>query len=222
MKANGVILATVLASCGAKSPPAAGPEVAGSEAKGFPTAEELARITAEPVPADALATDEVDVDEWTLAGPLADALGGAPAVAATVWSGALDEKVGAKPGVAIATPEMACAAREVGRFFMAHKGRPGDALRRFIAARCGAPVVGIGVAFLSGEVPEDVSEAAIFEKWKAQVDPMTTDAVGAGSRAVGIWFGREGNRAVVAVASADRKVHVESTSLVADKEGVVR
>jgi hypothetical protein len=168
-----------------------------------------------------LAIDEVEVDEWELAGPLADRLAAAPVVEANDWSRLLDRVVAAKAGVAIATPEMHCVARELGRFILAKGGRPSESLRRFIAARCGAPVSGVSAGFLSGDVPADVSEAAIFEKWKGGLENNVQAQMASGNRALGIWFGREGERAVVTIVSASREVHVQPASLIAAQDGSV-
>jgi hypothetical protein len=187
----------------------------------FPTAAELARVTERALPADALSIDVLEVEEWTLAGPLADRIAAGGESAKTAWSEQLDKQLAGKAGGAIASAEMGCVARELGRFYLEKEAQPAEELRRFVVGRCGAAAVGVDAAFLSGNVPDDVTEAAIQEKWRGQVDDLIRKEIDTGNRALGIWFGRAKGRVVVAVAGGSRSVHVEAAALVPAEDGTV-
>ncbi len=210
-----VLLSTfslALLACGSASHAPTTAEAPSASAGEFPSAAELSQL-AQTTPGK-LPAGGVEVPSWELAGPFPDAILARPATPAAPWSTLLD----AAPGGAAVTEDMACVAREMGRFYLEHGKSPGDTLRRFISGWCGTSAIGVDVQFLGGDAPAELSEDKIFAAWKAQATRLVAAGSG-GERFSGLWFGRAGGRAVFALASGVPRVHLERVALTPDSQG---
>jgi hypothetical protein len=174
----------------------------------FPSQAQLDQLG--PAPAtSALAGVEVDeVESWTLEGPFPDRVEDAPHVAASPWEAILDQAVTRRAGLAIVTEPMQCTARELGHFILARGKMPPPTLLDFMAARCGAPASQIDQLYLKGAVPRAAEDSQLLEQWRPGVDQLLSRAFAGGPVATGLWFGRDGENAVVAVATVPRHVLV--------------
>ncbi|MGC4116281.1 MAG: hypothetical protein QM765_17240 [Myxococcales bacterium] len=183
-----------------------------STRSGFPTREKLEQLAASPAPADKaiFGDDAGEVDAWDLIGPLPDSIGLAAGSEAGPWAAALVEAAKARPGMVMISAAMDCVAREAGHFWLERNAIPGDRLRKYLAGRCGAPVVSVGTAYLSSKVDARASDAEVFEHWKTQYQDFVKKSVSSGQRLAGVWFGRKGDRAIAMVATGVRAAHVET------------
>jgi hypothetical protein len=217
------LLLILLVSC-ATAPPAAAP-VAEAPAPAphseFPSKEELRDLTAIPPPGRIFDDKMVDAVEWTLTGPLPDAVSAAAHEDDSPWFRALAERIAAKPGLIVATEAMYCMARETALFQLAQHGPPTPELQSFIALRCGVADPFPSVSWVTGEVPAKMKDAAVHEQWERSYEKLL-DGIGPGNRSVGVWFGRDKGHAIVVVASAERRAYLESTAMVPDGSGRVR
>jgi hypothetical protein len=194
--------------------------IAGSTGS-FPTPEELERL-GEPPPAESLFDLDVrPVEEWRLAGPFPARIEDAPWSEGTPWSRLLSEVAAQRAGLVVPTEAMHCVARELGRFFLAQRGRPAEGLRRFILSRCHATAADVAASWLDGAVPESAGEEEVFGHWRKALDAMLAQGMQGGPRSVGIWFGREAGHAVALVAYGRREVLVEPFSPFATEAGDV-
>jgi hypothetical protein len=203
-----------LLACGGSPLHTPAPAESPSSGSGFPTSAELSQLvhtTPGKLPAGG-----IEVPSWDLAGPFPDAIEAKVASPAAPWSALLD----AAPNGAAVTEDMACVAREMGRFYLEHLKSPSDTLRRFIFGWCGASAVNVDVQFLGGDAPADVADDQIFAKWKKQAAQLVAASAG-GERFSGLWFGRKDGRAVFALASGVPAVHLERLPLAPDSEGNV-
>jgi hypothetical protein len=198
-----------------QAPPAQRPPAGG----GFPTPRELEQLGAAPLPDDVFSLDIVAVDTWRLEGPFPERVGALPHSADDPWTALLEEVARERAGLVLPTEGMACVARELGRFYLAHRGRPSDRLRRFMTARCHTAVSQVAFGYVDGPVPSQQGEAQVYGHWRDAVAETIRRGVGGGPRSAGIWFGRRDGHAVAMVAYGSREVHVEPFSPFADRDG---
>jgi hypothetical protein len=203
-----------LLACGGSALHPVTPTESASSTSDFPTPAELNQLV-HSVPGK-LPAGGIEVPRWDLVGPFPDAIEAKVASPAAPWSALLD----AAPNGAAVTEDMACVAREMGRFYLEHSKSPSDTLRRFIFGWCGASAVNVDVQFLGGDAPADVADDQIFAKWKKQAAQLVA-ASADGERFSGLWFGRKDGRAVFALASGVPAVHLERLPLAPDSEGNV-
>ena len=190
----------------------------------FPTPQELDQLRQESPSESPFPVDVLDVPSWELEEPLVDRLGATPRAPATVWDGFFAEAVARREGLVLATEEMHCVAREIGRFHVTHRRRPASGLLRFIAARCGVPAAAVSFGNVQGSVPRSFSEDRLFEQWRSTLREVTESQLVGGPRFVGIWFGRQEDYAVAIVAAVEREVRVDpiATILGEDRRFVLR
>ncbi len=209
------------AAKGSEEPEPPAPENApdpGTPSRGFPSKEQLDQLRDAPPPKQVFRLDARPVDEWRLQGPFPKQIGATPFRDDSRWGELLSEVAARRAGLVASTEAMHCAARELGRFFLAHRGRPTDSLRRFILGRCHATVADVAFGYVDGPVPEGFDEAELFAHWRGAVETTIERGAQGGSRSIGIWFGHEGGRAVAMVAYGPREVLVEPFSPFAGKK----
>lgn len=178
---------------------------------GFPTPEELDQLGEKPTPENLFNLDVRPVDEWPLAGPFPKQVGATPWTAQDPWNGLLAEVTEQRAGLVVPTEAMHCMARELGRFFLAHRGRPTESLRRFIMSRCHATVADVGFGYVDGAAA-GYTEEQLFSHWHEAVRSNILHSVQGGPRTIGVWFGQQGGHAVVLVAFGRRELRVEPFS----------
>jgi hypothetical protein len=217
-----IALLLALQGCaGSSKPPPPGADGAGTPSgeSPFPSARELESL------ADTLAPDALqnlgalDVESWDLVGPFPDHIEVAPDASDTTWDSLLAEEARRRPGLVLPTEAMRCVAREIGHFYLVHRARPGAGLQRYIASRCNASVAKFRIGTIHAELPESVSEAVIFERWRESVASRLRSLTTGGACTAGIWFGRRGDRAVAMAAVGTRRVHVDPVAAVPDADG---
>ncbi|HTY16891.1 MAG TPA: hypothetical protein VMH82_04095 [Myxococcota bacterium] len=219
---SALIAAAAAALACASGAPTGSPRTAdkAKEAEPFPSRDELGRLSDRPLPATP-APDLVRVDSWDLAGPFPERVGEEPITNPDAWEQLLIEAASQRAGLVVASESMRCAARELGRFHVERGGQPDPGLQSFLLSRCGATGVQVEFGSLRGTVAPGESDAALLARWHEQAVVLLRDHLGAGARAVGIWFGRHGDEAVLLLASSQRRVHLEPVSAVPDADGNV-
>jgi hypothetical protein len=187
-------------------PPQASPRQGPSP---FPTREALEELSDSPEPVEIFRLDIHPVDEWTLEGPFPEQVGALPSTDTGPWGALLHEAARRRAGLVLPSEGMNCVARELGRFYLAHRGQPPQALKRFIAARCHTSVTRVGTAWVSQDVPVHYDEGQVFTRWKQSVQETLERHLGGGPRTAGIWYGKRDDHVVVMVAYGIRTVQVE-------------
>lgn len=208
----GVALGAPGASGQSGSPPDGGP---------FPSPEVLRELGEQPHP-ELVPGGLVSVPSWTLRGPFPETVGEVPIAEPGPFERALLEVAQERAGLMVASEAMRCAAREFGLFFVEHGGLPGGELRRFVLGRCGATGSQAVFGYFYEDVPPDATPERVFEVWGRDVRRMLGEGLGPGPRAAGIWFGRNGDRGLVLLISAERRARVAALSAVPDEAGRVR
>lgn len=201
-----LLLCLLLLACGSSATTGAASKTQDGQ---FPTVEELERIGQAPAPDQLFDPDVVDVASWELAGPLPQAIGTARHTYEDPFGDLLEAAAADRPDSYVVSSAAACAAREIGRFWLTQGGQPARPLQRFIASRCGFPGVNLAASFLSSEIPDSATEEDIVAKWKPQAEQVLADLGKRGRQHIGLWFGREGNKAVLSFVQAAVDVRLE-------------
>jgi hypothetical protein len=186
----------------------------------FPNPAQLDALGPGPAISDVLNSPLTDVDQWKLEGPFPEQVGVTPHPPGNDFERVLEDAVSKRPGLATSSEAMHCAAREIGRFVLAKNSLPASGLMEFIAARCGALGAGVRPGTLQATVPAGATDAEVLGAWRGGLEELVQKSLAGGSIAAGLWFGREGDRAVAVVASGERPALIEPFSPVA-RDGAV-
>jgi hypothetical protein len=218
-----VLLAAGLAgvpAAGLDAPPSGAPSPA-DPGSPFPTPERLEDLTGSPLPEGSFDRDVAVVERWTLEGPFPEVVAAAPYREPSDWGALLEAEVDRRAGLLVATESLHCAAREWGRFHLEHGAPPDPDLAGWMGARCSASVPSVSFHHFEGGIPENATEAEVFEGWRDAVASLLAERLVGGPLAAGIWYGRRGNRAIAVLASGERLLHLEPlpTVLPADGDG---
>lgn len=183
----------------------------------FPSANELANVVNIPLAAEELPSSTLEVETWTLVGPFEDGAGTKPHPTNTKIGALFVERTAGKIQTSLA---MECVAREVGTFYLETGKYPASALGDFIAGRCGAPILGIGVdTFGNDDLKGKTDEETLFKHWKSDLDKMI-DTKTKRERPAGVWFGKKDNKAYFFLASGPKASSVESVVASSSTPGV--
>lgn len=159
-----------------------------AEANAFPARAELEELAARTPPAKELNV-AVEVPRWELTGPLPDKLELLPHTYEDPWGKELVRMVEAEhPDVFVST-DMACTAREVGRFSITRGKLPSGRVRTFIKSSCGAPFR-INIRRITRQIESDSTEEELLERWSGWYRETLTQQLQDRTLA-GVWVGRE-------------------------------
>lgn len=182
----------------------------------FPGRDKLDAIVAAPAPA--LPSDKkAEVVTWKLRGPLPDVGGDAPRTPGQEVERWLKATI-ADPQVHM-TEALHCAARELALVKLKEGVYASPRLQRFIAGRCGVTTANIGMHGISGEVPEDVSEAEVHEGWGDGMREMLSKQKLKGALDVGVALARHEGKVAVLVVTGQRLIDVKPFSMRPDATG---
>jgi len=187
----------------------------------FPSATELEEIAAAPAPAEVFTKDEARLEHWDLAGPFPESLMPTPFESEEPWWALLTDEIAAAGITPELSESMHCVAREIGLFRMANEAWPSDSLDDFIIARCGATVRAVSTNWIAGEVPDDVPDEELFERWSESIGEMATAAAAAKPEALGMWAGRQDGMAAFVIVQGTPEVFIEEMTFIPDDEGLI-
>jgi hypothetical protein len=192
-----------------------------TEGGAFPSPKELAQLGEAPVPENLFDLDVRDLESWQLSGPFPQQIEAVPYTEPGPWSALIDDAARRRPGLVLPTEAMYCVAREIGRFFLATRSQPSEGLRRYITARCQATEARVAIGYVDGPVSRHHSDAQVYGHWRDAVRTSLESRLAGGPRTAGIWYGREGDHAVVMQAFGHREIHVEPFSPVPAADGKI-
>jgi hypothetical protein len=179
----------------------------------FTTAEELRRLREVPLPIEPFGASTVQPEQWEHLGPLTEEEFAAQQAAP--WYAPFREAAAARGGLVATPPQMQCTARELARFVLVHGANPHPSLRGYLSARCGAVDVGFKSQFVHGEVG-DAPDEEVLERWGEGLRKVLGGGLLGGVVNAGAYYLREGDRAALAVVSAQRRAHLAAPLLAQD------
>lgn len=188
----------------------------------FPTRAALDSLETAP-PVEKLPELDIPmVEQWDLAGPFPERIGLVPADYRGGFGAELQAYARKRGGNWVVSADMACVARESGRFILARGSRPPVGLQRYMGGRCGSPGARPRVSWLLGEAPPAATEDQLLASSRARLTAMLDKVpAGRGQTTVGVWFGRSGKKVLVAVAVAEVDVDLEPLSFAPQADGTV-
>jgi hypothetical protein len=187
----------------------------------FPSEADLASFESRPVTLPPLHAAEVPQEGWPVerAGDSADPDDlWTPRSAWEKEFAAAFSAVGSSAGL---TRAMACAARELGRFYLEKQGPAPDSLQQFLTAACGVFAPAVGYLPLQGTASENDGDDELLAHWKHQIFSGLVQRLPADARHVGFWFGRAHGRAIALATFDTAPVELEPLSPVPDANGDV-
>ena len=140
----------------------------------FPSQAKLAQIESQPAEIPTVDVGAVPSEGWKLE-PQQGALNpDEPFQARGSWEAAFAaDAAQARPSVHL-TRALACVAHEAGRFYLDARATPPENLQQFVIAACGAVVPTVGMNWISGTVPDKITDDDLLARQGAQ---LKTDVV---------------------------------------------
>jgi hypothetical protein len=225
-----LILGTLVGCASAPDRPDAAPNAPAADAPAaeeaaaarFPSTKELDALSAQDLDISGLLSATVEVEHWDMASAPPAQVGTRPQAELGPWEQPLKAAVDTRPGLALMSEGMACVAREYGKFWLTSQGSAPESLKNFWMMACGESAQGVGFSTISWDTlnPETTAEK-LLESTQESLAAKGKKMMASSPHVYGAWFGREGDKAIVVFASAQRRVHMEPAAIVADAEGWV-
>ena len=187
----------------------------------FPSQAKLAQIESQPAAIPTLDVGEIPATGWQL-----DAHAGAlhpdePFVPSTSFDAAFAADMSrAHPGVHL-TRALGCVAREAGRYYLEAQASPPDNLEQFIIAACGAVVPQVGLNWLTGPIPDTVTDNDLLARRRDQMNSDMIARLPENTTDAGFWFGRSHGRTIAIMTYAASRVRWKTLPAVPDAQGNV-
>ncbi len=187
----------------------------------FPTRAEIAAVADSPAPVRLFAEPEGFAEPWQLVDALPAALDAREHVGATPWDQLVWQFTSQRAGLAFASEAYHCVAEHTARY-VAYRGRfPPRALKRFIAARCGAPSASFASRSVTLPASRDQPDQAVIGRLYEDAPKMLSDLAGTGAHDVGLAMVRGETQAVVVAVAERRQVVVRSMPFVPGPDGKI-
>ncbi len=160
----------------------------------FPSQAKLAQIESRPAAIPELDVGAVPSEGWKLE-PQQGALNpDDPFQARGSWEAAFAaDAAQARPSVHL-TRALACVAHEAGRFYLDARATPPENLQQFVIAACGAVVPTVGMNWISGTVPDKITDDDLLARQGAQLKTDVVAHLPDGATDAGFWYGRAHGR----------------------------
>ena len=222
------LLCALLGCAAGPSPPGSGQGDAGGQGSaagavtGFPRPDALDALLEQPLPPEsALAKRFRDVDEWQLAGPFPDAVSAAPRARGGALGAIVDDFVASRAGLVVATASMDCFARELGRFLVAERGMPAEALQHYAAGRCAVATAPPRLATFGWTTTRELDDEKAVKALHEEIEQRLRESVVGGPLELGVWIHADAGRVDLVVAMGERHVRVDAVPTVPAQRGRV-
>ncbi len=185
----------------------------------FPSQAKLAQIESQPAEIPTVDVGAVPSEGWKLE-PQQGALNpDEPFQARGSWEAAFAaDAAQARPSVHL-TRALACVAHEAGRFYLDAHAPPPENLQQFIIAACGAVVPQVGLNWLTGPVPDTMTDNDLLARRREQMNTDMVAHLPDGTTDAGFWYGRAHGRSIAIMTYAASRVRWKSLAVVPDAQG---
>lgn len=194
----------------------------GGEVPQFPSPTEIDKLRTSSPPSRIANPSLRDVETWTLKDAPAHSPGSALHTPASPWEQLLADAAKSRQGLLWTSEAMHCLAQQYGQFYLSEGGIPGIDLSEFMAARCGVTDTELGSFFNWWKLTGPATDDQLFAKSREELNNSIQKQLASGSQVAGIWYGRSGERAVVMVAYAPRRVRFDAVPFVPEADGHMR
>ncbi len=185
----------------------------------FPSQAKLAQIESQPAEIPTLDVGAVPSDGWKLEAQQGALNPDEPFQPRGNWEAAFAaDAAQARPKVHL-TRALACVAHEAGRFYLDARATPPQNLQQFVIAACGAVVPTVGMNWISGTVPDKITDDDLLARQGAQLKTDVVAHLPDGATEAGFWFGRAHGRSIAIMTYAVMRVHWKSLAVVPDAQG---
>jgi hypothetical protein len=199
----------------------------------FPSLGALAEIERMPAPPPDVPAGEIPAAGWSIDPQGAALRPDEPWQPSGPWDAAFAADASQARARLRLTKAMACVARETGRFLLETHAPPPDVLQQFQIAACGAIVPQVATRWISGEIPDRITEEQALGRWRSQlktdlladIAPDLPSDLPAQSAAqgtdAGFWFGRAHGHALALIVHAAPRARWKTLAFTPDAQGNV-
>jgi len=185
----------------------------------FPSQDKLAQIESQPAAIPNLNVGEVPVTGWQLDARASALHPDELFVPQTSFEVAFAADMSrAHAGVHL-TRALGCVAREAGRYYLEAQASPPGNLEQFIIAACGAVAPQVSLNWLSGPVPDTMTDDDLLARRREQMNTDMVAHLPDGTTDAGFWFGRAHGRTIAIMTYAASHVRWKTLAAVPDAQG---
>jgi hypothetical protein len=185
----------------------------------FPSQAKLAQIESRPAAIPDLDVGEIPVTGWQLEARESALHPDELYVPRTSFEVAFTADMSrAHPGVHM-TRALGCVAREAGRYYLEAQAAPPGSLEQFIIAACGAVVPQVGLNWLSGPVPDTITDDDLLARRRGQINSDMIARLPENMTDAGFWAGRAHGRTIAIMTYAASRVRWKTLAAVPDAQG---
>ncbi|MEM1348136.1 MAG: hypothetical protein AAGI01_06255 [Myxococcota bacterium] len=190
----------------------------------FPTQEEIAKITATPMPKVDEKMVELSgqpVEEWTLTGPFPKLISALPRTPSDAFERYLDDAASSANNMAH-TESMHCVAREVGLFYLEKSEFAAQRLERFIMNRCGTTASRLLVTRVFTFEDTEADMDRMLESSKDDFDDVLQQARQTNpATQIGGWIGGTDSKQAIILVVGLTLLDLEPVPMTPEKRGEV-
>jgi len=161
------------------------------------------------------------LERWKLQTPAPETIEDKPLEPKAPWDKLLVDAASKRGADLVVSAALTCVAREIAAIVIEKGAFPPSNVRRFLAARCGAPSAQIAFNGFTRDTNGEDSDEKLFADVKPDLLRLVEEGLPQGRAGVGLWFGRVNNKTGAFLATLPRRVQIEAMPAVPASSKVV-